>query len=76
MDSQAFIQTIRAEYPDVVALRSLTDLDTYEDAVETFAHGGSQLELVAALFALGIPAGQIRSIASYPGRWPRAICPG
>ncbi|MET4032087.1 hypothetical protein ABIB94_006829 [Bradyrhizobium sp. JR7.2] len=69
-------QTIRAYYPDFVVLRSLDDLDAYEDAVDAFARGGGQRELTAALFALGIPASQIRAVAAYPGCGLPAMCVG
>ncbi|CUT98331.1 MULTISPECIES: hypothetical protein [unclassified Bradyrhizobium] len=68
-------QTIRAYYPDFVVLR-LDDLDAYEDAVDAFARGGGQRELTAALFALGIPASQIRAVAAYPGCGLPAMCVG
>lgn len=68
------IHTIRASYPGAVALRTIVDLEKYESAVEKFARGGSQRELMAALFSLGIPADQIRTLASYPGRFLPTIC--
>lgn len=68
------IQTIRASYPGVVALRTITDLDKYETAVEKFACSGSRIELMTALVGLGVPADQIRAIAAYPGEWLMAMC--
>ncbi|SCB37676.1 hypothetical protein GA0061098_1007160 [Bradyrhizobium shewense] len=65
------LDTIRA---NAIALRTLADLDAYETAVERFARGGSRSELMTTLFGLGIPAPQIRVVASHPGRWLPAIC--
>jgi hypothetical protein len=59
---------IRARFPGFVALRTLADLEKYDDAVDAFARGGSQSDLMVTLFGLGIPANQIRILASYPGR--------
>ncbi|WP_164937733.1 hypothetical protein [Bradyrhizobium guangxiense] len=69
------LDTIRANFPGFVALHTLADLDKYEDAVEAFACGGSRSEFMASLFGLGIPADQIRILASYPGRsLPGTVC--
>jgi hypothetical protein len=68
------IQTIRASYPGVVALRTIADLDRYDDALSAFARGGTQRDLMVTLFGLGIPANQIRLLASYPGRSLPAVC--
>ncbi|MGY3358821.1 hypothetical protein ACVWZK_005484 [Bradyrhizobium sp. GM0.4] len=68
------LDTIRARYPDFIALRTLGDLDQYETAVDKFANGGSGVELMMSLMSLGIPADQIRILASYPGRTLPAIC--
>jgi hypothetical protein len=68
------LDTIRARYPDFIALRTLGDLDKYETAVERFAGGGSRVQLMTSLLGLGIPANQIRLLASYPGQWLPAIC--
>lgn len=46
----------------------VTSLDAYEDAVQRFAAGGSQRDLMERLFALGLHAGAIRWLAAYPGR--------
>lgn len=67
------METIRTTFPEFVALRSTADLDRYETALERFAGGGSRVELMATLLALGIPAGQIRALASYPGNTLPAI---
>lgn len=66
--------TIRSNYPAFVALRTLADLDKYETAVERFAGGGSRVRLMMSLIGLGIPADQIRILASYPGRTLPAMC--
>ncbi|MEY9884963.1 hypothetical protein [Bradyrhizobium sp. USDA 329] len=67
------LEIIRASFPGFVALRTLNDMDKYDDAVEAFARGGSRRDLMACLFGLGIPADQIRTLASYPGtRLPAA----
>ncbi|WP_338303925.1 hypothetical protein, partial [Bradyrhizobium ottawaense] len=68
------LDTIRARHPGCVALRTLTDLDEYDDALHAFARGGSQRDLMVTLFKLGIPANQIRLLASYPGRTLPAVC--
>jgi hypothetical protein len=47
---------------------TVTNLDAYEDAVEVFKRGGSRLEYMIALFALGMPAEIIRFLADSPGR--------
>ncbi len=64
------LETIRAR---AVALRTLADMDRYETAVERFASGGSRVDLMSTLFGLGIPAAQIRVLASDPGRRMPAI---
>lgn len=68
------LDTIRARYPGLVALRTIADLDKYETAIESFEGGGSRSELKATLFGLGIPADQIRLLASYPGQTLPAMC--
>lgn len=68
------LDTIRSKYPEFIALRTLGDLDKYEAAVESFAAGGSRVHLMTSLLGLGIPADQIRTLASYPGRCLPAIC--
>jgi len=68
------LDTIRARYPGAVALRTTADLDKYETAIEKFAGGGSRRELTLTLFGIGIPADQIRLLASYPGRSLPAVC--
>ncbi|MCK1302940.1 hypothetical protein IVB33_29075 [Bradyrhizobium sp. 24] len=68
------LDTIRSNYPGFIALRTLGDLDQYEAAIETFAGGGSRVQLMTSLMGLGIPADQIRILASYPGRKLPAMC--
>jgi hypothetical protein len=68
------LDTIRASFPGVIALRTLADMDKYDDAVEAFARGGSRCDLMASLFALGIPVHQIRALASHPGTRLPAAC--
>jgi len=68
------LDTIRARYPGAVALRTSDDLDKYETAIEKFARGGSRTDFMATLFGIGIPADQIRLLASYPGRSLPAVC--
>lgn len=70
------ITALRTNYPDFVALRTMADLDRYEIAVEKFAAGGGRIELMSALVRLGIPAGQIRTIAAHPGQRLPAVCAG
>ncbi|MGX4805449.1 hypothetical protein [Bradyrhizobium guangdongense] len=66
------LETIKTR---AVALRALADLDIYETAVEQFESGGSRHELLSTLFSIGIPATQIRHLASYPGsRLPAIVC--
>jgi hypothetical protein len=43
-------------------------LAAFEGAVEAFERGGSRSEYMAALLALGMPAGAVRYLAEYPGR--------
>ncbi|MCK1337164.1 hypothetical protein IVB38_14280 [Bradyrhizobium sp. 38] len=66
--------TIHSNYPAFIALRTLGDLDKYEAALDKFADGGSRVQLMTSLIGLGIPANQIRVLASYPGRALPAIC--
>ncbi|AWL95750.1 hypothetical protein CIT37_29130 [Bradyrhizobium ottawaense] len=68
------LDTIRARHPGCVALRTIADLDKYDDALDAFTRGGSQRDLMATLFGLGIPANQIRMLASYPGSRLPAVC--
>lgn len=68
------ITAIRSAYPDFVALRCTADLGRYETAVEKFAKGGSRSDLMTTMFGLGIPANQIRTLASYPGSTLPAMC--
>ena len=46
----------------------VTSLDAFEIALEKFARGGSRVECMAALLAIGLPAGAIRYLTAYPGR--------
>jgi hypothetical protein len=46
----------------------VTSLDAFEIALEKFARGGSKRECMAALLAIGLPAGEIRYLAEFPGR--------
>jgi hypothetical protein len=62
------IQSIRDRYPGVLVLRSFADQDKYDDAIEAFARNGSQRDLMARLFALGMTADEIRWHSDYPGR--------
>jgi len=68
------LNTIRARYPGAVALRTIDDRDNYESALKNFENGGSRTELMSVLFRIGIPADQIRLLASDPGRTLATIC--
>jgi hypothetical protein len=46
----------------------VTDAFAYDEATEAFRLGGSQRELMARLFELGMTAAEIRWHAGYPGR--------
>jgi len=47
---------------------TVTDMGAYAQAVEAFKHGGSRSEYMRRLFALGLPAVDIRFLADCPGR--------
>ncbi|MCK1553130.1 hypothetical protein IVB11_29850 [Bradyrhizobium sp. 177] len=68
------ITELRTDYPGFVALRTTADMNRYATAVEKFGAGGGRIELMSALVGLGIPAGQIRLLASHPGRLLPAVC--
>jgi hypothetical protein len=69
-------QLLREYFPEFVALHSLADMDEYDDAVEQFARGGSQRDLMRRLLALGMTAAEIRWHAAYPGRRMMAVTEG
>jgi len=68
------LDTIRASFAGYVVLRSEADMGRYHTAVERFASGGSRVELMTTLVGLGVPADQIRYLASYPGQALPAVC--
>ena len=49
---------------EVVALRGAADVDRYNDALDAFTLTGDRAALFESLFALGVPADQIRRVAA------------
>jgi hypothetical protein len=62
------INAFRDRNPAYLVLRSAADVDAYDDATEAFARGGSRIDLMTRLLALGLTAAEIRWHADYPGR--------